>query len=286
MPNPRFILELKADLTVDDCIEFINTLTEKGVKKFQNLYVALPFSRLKEFTSQFPDSGITFGSSMLNSAKAGAFTAEIATKMVKDARGRFVLVGTSDERKVFGLSDSDLEAKLTSASQGGLKAIYCISSEEENAKETLIQQLNVLKASHVALPDPHPTLIYELPFKTFKSYLPSKEELDEFKTLVLDALNTVFETESSKFRIIASLPSDLVGFSSLIESLPFDGASFTKTGTYPHAVHQETIKLFHVECAEQDELPVEEPPEAAPKEPEPKPKRTRKKAATEEKEES
>jgi triosephosphate isomerase len=282
MPYPRIVLVLKADLSVDDCIEFINTLTEKGEKKFQNLYVALPFSRLKDLKAQFPHSGITFGSTMLNSAKQGAFTTEIAAKMVKDAHGSFVLVGTSDERKVFGLSDADLEAKLTAASQGGLKPIYCVSSEHEDAKESLVRQLNVLKASHAAQPDPHPTLIYELPFITFKSYLPTKEELSEFKTIIQEALTTVFEGDAGKFRIIASLPSDLAGFSTLLESLPFDGASFTKFGVYPHAVHQETIKLFHVECIEEEEIP--EAP--VPEEPAPKPKRTRKKAAPEEKEES
>lgn len=266
---PRFVLELKADLTIDDCIEFINTLTENGEKKFQNFYVALPFTRLKEITTQFPSSGITFGSSMLNRTTPDTFTAEIAAKMVKDAHGSFVLVGTSDERNVLHLSDAELEAKLTSASQGGLKPIYVVSAEE---KEGLVKQLQVLKASQAI----DPIIIYEIPFKTFKSYLPTTEELGQFKTLLLDALTEVFGTES-QFRLIASLPSDLVGFSSLIESLPFDGASFTKTGVYPHAVHQETIKLFHVNSVEQEEMPPEmEPP--------PKPKRTRKKPL-EEKEE-
>lgn len=245
MTNPRFVLELKADLSVDDCIEFINTLTENGQKKFQNLYVALPFSLLKQITAQFPDSGITFGSSMLNRTTPGAFTGDVAAKMVKDAHGRFVLVGTSDERTVLKLSDAELEAKLTAATQGGLKPIYCVN-------ENLVEELNILKASHAIEPDPHPIIIYELPFKTFKSYLPTKEELNEFKTQIQEDLTSVFGQESSKFRIIASLPSDLVGFSSLIESLPFDGASFTKTGIYPHAVHQETIELFHVECTEKE----------------------------------
>lgn len=245
MPYPRFVLDFKADLSVNDCIEFINALTENGEKKFQQLYVALPFSRLKELASQFPNSGITFGSSMLGQTTEGTFTAEIAIKMVKDAHGRFVLVGTSDERKIYGLTEAELESKLSSASQQGLKAIYCISS---------VEQLNVLKASHAAESDPHPTIIYELPFKAFKSYLPTKEELGEFKRVIQEALTTVFEAESNKFRIIASLPCDLIGFSSLIESLPFDGASFTKVGTYPHALQQETIKLFHVQCVEQEEL--------------------------------
>lgn len=253
MPYPRYILELKADLSTDDCIEFINALTENGKKKFQNLYVALPFSRLKELASQFPDSGITFGSSMLNKTSEGAFTAEVASKMVKDAHGRFTLVGTSDERKVLGHSDGELQAKLISASRSSLKPIYCVTSELEGAKEALIQQLNVLKASNAVQNDPHPIVIYELPFKTFKSYLPSNEELNAFKGVIQEALTAVFEGESGKFRLIASLPADLAGFSSLIERLPFDGASFTKTGIYPHAVHQETIKLFHVDCLEKDE---------------------------------
>lgn len=255
MPYPRVVLDLKADLTTDDCIEFINSITEKGERKFQKLYIALPFYRLKELSSKYPDCGITFGVSMLNRTLEGAFTADVAVKMVKDAKGSFALIGTQEERKVFALSDAELESKLSSSVQDGLRAIYCVSSESEETKEELIKQLQILKSSKIVEKDPHPIIVYDLPFKTFKSYLPTTEELKEFKNFIDEAMAAVFESDASKFRVIASLPSDLAGFSGLMESLPFDGASFTKPGVYPHALHNEAVKLFHVECTEQEGEP-------------------------------
>lgn len=238
MTHPFFIIELKADFSLDDCVDFLNALTENGKKDFRNLYVALPFFRLKEIISTFPDSGITFGAAMINDADPGSFTAPIAGKMIKDAGGAFTLIGTSYERNRLALSDEKLSNKVKEAIKSGLKPIYAISGDN------ILEQLNVLKnAGDIS----HPTLIYEIDFKSFKDYLPSQEELDNALQLVKEAVDQVFESSA----ILVALPSDLIGFSNLIDSLPFDGAFFIKSGAYPHAVHDETVKLVHVHCEEE-----------------------------------
>lgn len=253
MNHPFFIIELKADFSLDDCIEFLNSVTEKGGKIFQSLYVALPFFRLKEITAAFPDSGITFGTSLINDASSEAFTKGIAGKMIKDAGGKFTLVGTSYERNRLQITDMQLEAKLKEAHKAGLKPIYVVGGGHETTEEALIKQLELLKSSEVTENAKHPTVIFEIDFKNFENYLPSGTELNESANLVQKALKTVFETSSEKFAVLAALPSDLIGFSSLIETLPFKGAFFTKSGTYPHSVHDETVKLLHVHCEDEKE---------------------------------
>lgn len=253
MNHPFFIIELKADFSLDDCIEFLNSVTEKGEKIFQSLYVALPFFRLKEITAAFPDSGITFGTSLINDSSLGAFTKGIAGKMIKDAGGKFTLVGTSYERNRLQITDEQLEAKLKEAKKAGLKPIYVVGGGHEISEESLIKQLELLKTSQVTEDAPHPTVIFEGDFKNFEQYLPSGQELNESANLVQKALETVFDTSSEKFAILAALPSDLIGFSSLIDTLPFKGAFFTKSGTYPHSVHDETVKLLHVHCEDEKE---------------------------------
>jgi hypothetical protein len=144
-----------------------------------------------------------------------------------------------------------LEAKLKEAHKAGLKPIYVIGGGHEITEEALIKQLELLKASQVTEDAKHPTVIFEIDFKNFENYLPSGAELNESANLVQKALETVFDTSSEKFAVLAALPSDLIGFSSLIETLPFKGAFFTKSGTYPHSVHDETVKLLHVHCEDE-----------------------------------
>ena len=247
MSHPFFIIELKSDFSLDDCIDFINSVTENGNKVFRNLFVALPFLRLKEMTGAFPMSGITFGTALMNNADPGSFTAVVAGKMIKEAKGQFTLIGSAYERNRLGLSDEQLKNKLQEAAQSELKTIFCVGGGKEIGEEALFQQLELLKESKVIENDLHPTLIYELPFQNFQSYLPNEEELNTAANLIKNGLEKVF---TQKFAILVALPSDLIGFSSLMEALPFDGAFFIKSGTYPHAIHDETIKLVHVHCEE------------------------------------
>ena len=253
MNHPFFIIELKADFSLDDCIEFLNSVTEKGGKIFQSLYVALPFFRLKEITAAFPDSGITFGTSLINDSGSEAFTKDIAGKMIKDAGGKFTLVGTSYERNRLKMSDKQLKEKLKEAKKAGLKPIFVVGGGHETSEEEMIQQFELLKESQTTDDAKHPTVIFEIDFKNFENYLPSGDELNESANLVQKALQTVFPTSKEKFAILAALPSDLIGFSSLIETLPFNGAFFTKSGTYPHSIHDETVKLLHVHCEDEKE---------------------------------
>lgn len=253
MNHPFFIIELKADFSLDDCIEFLNSVTEKGGKIFQSLYVALPFFRLKEITAAFPDSGITFGTSLINDSSPGAFTKDIAGKMIKDAGGQFTLIGTSYERNRLNMTDKQLEDKLKEAQKAGLKPIYVVGGGHEISEDELIRQLELLKSSQITDNATHPTVIFEIDFKNFENYLPSGQELNESADLMQKALKTVFHTSSKDFAVLAALPSDLIGFSSLIETLPFNGAFFTKSGTYPHSVHDETVKLLHVHCEDEKE---------------------------------
>lgn len=247
MKPPYFILQLKADLSLDDCIHFLNQVTEEGKRQFRNLYVALPLSRLQEITKAFPDSGITFGVSLLNRCDNEAFSAAVAGTVVKNSHGHFSLVGTKEERQFLNLNDEHFKAKLIQGHKAGLKQIFCISGSTSNELE---EQLHLLKDVNWLSNEVHPLIVYELPFTTFANYLPSDEEVQKFFQLASDAVRNIFSEESSKISLLAALPNDLVGFANLIEKLPFAGAFFIKSGIYPHAVHQETVQLFHVHCTE------------------------------------
>lgn len=242
MTKPFFIIELKSDLSLDDCVDFINALTLNGEKRFQNLYIAIPFYRLKEMSHLFQDSGITFGQDRMNAVMEGSFTAEVAIKMIQDAKGKFVLVGKAEERNIYKISDLELKAKLEAAAQGSIQPIYCVGGGIDISDDNLKKQISLLENNSCS------KVIYELPFTSFERYLPSEIELKNSYKRIKDLTHEALGDQSDHLKLFASLPSDLAGFSSFIDHNPFDGAFFTKSGVYPHAVHNESMKLFHVHC--------------------------------------
>lgn len=250
MPAPYIILNLKADLSLQDCVHFLNEATEQGARELRQLFVALPFSRLKEINKHFNRSGILFGTQEMAPASPDCFTGSIAAKMVLNNGGSFTLIGAMDERKTVRLSAEDYNYKLRAAKKAKLKVLFCFGDTHADEAALWHEQLTLLKASEVLTHDPHPVVIYQLPFHLFSGYLPSKEELAHYYEKGKKLLEDSFEKEAEKIALIAALPADLLGFSNLLKESPFQGAFFSKSGIYPHQTHEEAISLVQIHCTE------------------------------------
>ncbi|MGO1657151.1 MAG: triose-phosphate isomerase [Marinobacter sp.] len=58
--------------------------------------------------------------------QSGAYTGEISSEMAKDAGCRYVLVGHSERRQLFGETDELVAAKVSRVLSSGLTAIVCV----------------------------------------------------------------------------------------------------------------------------------------------------------------
>jgi triosephosphate isomerase len=67
--------------------------------------------------------------------KEGAFTGEISPLMVKDVGARYILIGHSERRHVFGESDELVNKKVKAAYEYGLEPVVCVGEllEEREA---------------------------------------------------------------------------------------------------------------------------------------------------------
>jgi triosephosphate isomerase len=70
--------------------------------------------------------------------KEGAFTGETSPAMVKDAGARYVLIGHSERRHVFGETDEMVNKKVKAACEFGLDPMVCVGEllEEREAGNT------------------------------------------------------------------------------------------------------------------------------------------------------
>jgi len=104
-----------------------------------------PATNIVPLKEVFVGSQVKLGGQNLYWEEEGAFTGEIAARMLTDAGCDFVIIGHSERRHVFGESDRDINKKIKKAQASGLKPIFCVGEklQEREAGDT---EMVVVKA--------------------------------------------------------------------------------------------------------------------------------------------
>ena len=83
-------------------------------------------------------SGVALGGQNMHDKASGAFTGEVAPAMLVDLGCRFVILGHSERRTLFGETDATVNAKTKAALAAGLTPIVCVGEtlEEREGNRT------------------------------------------------------------------------------------------------------------------------------------------------------
>ena len=100
--------------------------------------VCPPFVWLAEVGEVLAGSRVGLGAQSCHFESKGAFTGEVAPNMLVDLGCRYVIVGHSERRALFGETDALVAQKLRAAQQNGLIPIVCVGErlEQREAGET------------------------------------------------------------------------------------------------------------------------------------------------------
>jgi triosephosphate isomerase (TIM) len=100
--------------------------------------VCPPFPYLSQAASLLVESGIRLGAQNLSEHDAGAHTGEVSGAMLRDFGCRYVIVGHSERRTLYGEDDRRVSAKFDAAQRAGLTPILCVGEtlEQRDAGET------------------------------------------------------------------------------------------------------------------------------------------------------
>ena len=88
-----------------------------------------PFVYLADAAGQLKDSAIALGAQNLAIEASGAFTGEVAGPMLVEVGCRFVLVGHSERRSLYGESDLVVAHKFRAAQHSGLTPVLCLGEQ-------------------------------------------------------------------------------------------------------------------------------------------------------------
>lgn len=121
--------------TLPEAINFVISLIPRIETLSTKVALAAPFTMLQPLSKEVIGSRLILGAQNMNDASEGAFTGEIASKMLKDAGAQFVLLGHSERRRLFQENNAFINRKVKRAVQDGLQPVLCVGETKEERKE-------------------------------------------------------------------------------------------------------------------------------------------------------
>jgi triosephosphate isomerase len=122
-----------------------------------------PFPYLAQAAERLAGTPLAWGAQNLSEHSSGAHTGEVSAAMVKDLGCRYVIVGHSERRSLYGESDDRVAAKFAAAQAAGLTPILCVGEtlEEREAGRTEAVVARQLDAILKRYPFENAVLAYE-----------------------------------------------------------------------------------------------------------------------------
>jgi triosephosphate isomerase len=105
------------------------------------LAVCPPFVYIPQVAAMLAGSAISYGAQDVSDREAGAYTGEVAAGMLTDIGCRYVIVGHSERRSLYGESDAFTAAKFAAARQAGLVPILCVGELLEEREQGTTEQV-------------------------------------------------------------------------------------------------------------------------------------------------
>ena len=136
----------KMHKTVSEAEAFVKELLIEVPPEGTSVGLAVPFTALYPLSQLAAGSFLQLGAQNMNAVSEGAFTGEIAARMLKDAGASFVLLGHSERRRFYGEDNQLIQQKVKKALEAGITPLLCVGENIEDeeagrAQDTVRSQL-------------------------------------------------------------------------------------------------------------------------------------------------
>ncbi len=129
MRKPIIAANWKMNMLVGEADAFLDAFLPAVAGAAERVDVVLvpPFTALARVAERLAKTGtVQPGAQNMHWEKSGAFTGEISAAMLRDLGVRYVVLGHSERRTLFGETDETVNRKTRAALDAALKPIVCI----------------------------------------------------------------------------------------------------------------------------------------------------------------
>lgn len=128
MRRPLIVGNWKMNKTGTEAVAFIREFQERiSASPHADVVIAPPFTALESARNALgPSSWLSLSAQDLHWETHGAFTGEVSAPMLRDLGCRYVIVGHSERRTLFGERDEHVHKKVQAALRHGISPILCV----------------------------------------------------------------------------------------------------------------------------------------------------------------
>src|SRR5216110_2999791 len=126
----------KMNMTQAESARFVESFLLRDIGEITDVEVVIvpPFTAIAKVTEALGKAqNIKIGAQYMHWERNGAFTGEISAALLRDLFVRYVVLGHSERRTLFGETDGIVNRKVRAAHEAALRPIVCIG-------ETLVQR--------------------------------------------------------------------------------------------------------------------------------------------------
>ncbi len=131
----------KMHKTIDEARQFVRELLQEFNPQDKVIGLAVPYTLIYPISQEVKETALLIGAQNMNDASPGAFTGEVAGTMLKDAGAKFVILGHSERRMLYGEDNAFINRKLKKALEIDLQPILCIGETKEEFEENKTQEV-------------------------------------------------------------------------------------------------------------------------------------------------
>jgi len=167
------------------------------------IVIAPSFTALQAVGEVLEGTGILLAAQNVHWEDQGAYTGEVSAIQLKDAGCRFVLIGHSERRTLFGETDETVNRKLIAALKQGLNAVLCVGETLEQRRigqtaTVVMAQLEKGLANAIQWPFDRLAIAYEPIWAIGTGQVATATQVSEVHVLIRQQLAEILGPDSAE----------------------------------------------------------------------------------------
>jgi len=130
----------KMNITPSEAKVLTSALLPLSSVKDTTVVLCVPAIDITTVKRTLRQSRIAVGGENCYFESKGAYTGEISPEMLVDAGAKYVIIGHSERRNIFGETDEIVRKKIVAAINAGLRPIICVGESEEQRAQGVTEE--------------------------------------------------------------------------------------------------------------------------------------------------